>query len=200
MEVIVCAGIDRGQEECPRARLECQCLDDPCPSGGDGGVLGLGQPQRRREVDRILTGRGGDLGRGRNGDIQILLPCFGLFRLRGFPAAAVGLAWEGTWVAVEVRATAGSRAEFVASDDWSRVWAAMDGAVRAVLEFRSVAQPEKRRAELAQRRTTNVAIGLRVGSNFASVLACIGCPHCSTLKTVSSASGRTARRSIGGWV
>src|SRR5208282_3496874 len=59
MEVIVCPGIERGQEEGPRARLECQCLDDPCPSGGDGGVLGLGQPQRRREVDRILTGGGG---------------------------------------------------------------------------------------------------------------------------------------------
>ena len=91
-------------------------------------------------------------------------------------AAAVGLAWEGPWVAVEVRATAGSRAESVATGDWSRVWAAMDGAVRAVLEFRSVAQPEKRRAGPTQRRTTNIAIDLRAGRIIATMLACIGIP------------------------
>src|SRR5271157_4847034 len=87
-----------------------------------------------------------------------------------------GLAWEGPRVVVEVSATAGSRAALVTSGDWSRAWAATDGVVRAALDVRSVAQPEQRTAEVAQRRTTIVAIELRAGRFIASALAFIGCP------------------------
>src|SRR5271166_5008382 len=59
-----------------------------------------------------------------------------------------GLAWDSPWGEVEVSATAGSRAEFLASGDCSRVWAARGGGVRAVPEVRSVAQPEQRTAEV----------------------------------------------------
>src|SRR5271166_2807663 len=89
---------------------------------------------------------------------------------------ADGLAWEGPWVAVEVRATAGSRAESVATGDWSRVWDARDGAVRGVRELCSVAQPEKKRAGPVQRPSTIIAIDRRAGRFIATMLACIGIP------------------------
>ena len=197
MEVIVCAGIDRGQEECPRLVWSASASMIRARAAA---MVGFSASASRSAVERSIgysPGGGGIKGGDGTGTFRSSCLVSG-FSACVASAAADGLAWEGPWVAVEVRATAGSRAEFVASGDWSRVWAAMDGAVRAVLELRSVAQPEKRRAEPAQRRTTNVAIDLRVGSNIASVLACIGCPLCRTLKTVNSASGRTARRSIGG--
>ena len=185
---------------CPCAGLECQCLDDPCPSGGDGGVLGLGQPQRGREVDRILTGRGGDQGRGRNGDIQILLPCFGLFCLRGFGCCRS--VWPGRgpgWPSRSVRppGPGPSSSQQVTGAGSGTPWTVLFEPFGSFAPSRS-----PRRGGRSSRRggPRTSRSGSRAGRFIASVLACIGCPLCRTLKTVNSAPGRIARTSIGGWV